>query len=678
METVCKAFSYKPLDKLEIRLLVLQPGSFNTVISCELLHSSLTDHFEYDALSYVWGNPSVTYDILVSGCTVTISQNLYHALNHLRSEVNEQKLWVDAICINQSDITEKSQQVQIMADIYRAACTVRCWVGRYFEEDDAQENVEVEGTSSILPDTIARLGPDFSMNLAFAFLQIFGTNNKHRIWDQEVLRTLPRADCPSSEMEAMIAALKFTVEDPTMVKGWRDIQRISERPYWRRVWIQQEVICAQDAIVHCGFHSERMIAFGRTSTAIDHCRNAYPPWSRPQILKDVNIAINQADLLTTRATSINATATQRRGMFTQRGIIFGLLRQQYHNGVTDPRDKVYGIAGLIEPWSNGRLVVSYTKSIREVYCEAVRLLLEQCGVDGMLIFCDMFRIPYSARIDLPSWCPDMSHIVGMTRDKPGTTICEDDLPHSLYRWRKGRTFSAAGSVLPELTFSDCGSRMTCQGLILDNIKTCSPELFIELEHFQKQVKGLPVESVDSNTHSAVSEVCWRTLCTDRPFSGSYDDPILHEAPKFWGTIFHILCSEAASPFIDNTFEHVGEVLPLVNMLPGGAELSSLMPRQEFIDWFASLLIPFLQAVRMATLKRRFVTSSKGYMGLVPIDTQVGDTICVVFGCPLPVILRPVNGYFVFIGEAYVHQWMDGQAMQLYKTGELKRAAFQVR
>lgn len=76
---------------------------------------------------------------------------------------------------------------------------------------------------------------------------------------------------------------------------------------------------------------------------------------------------------------------------------------------------VYAVAGLLEPWADGKLVIAYTKSIREVYCEAIRLILEQYGADGMRIFCDMFQIPQPARIDLPSWCPDMSYVVALKK-----------------------------------------------------------------------------------------------------------------------------------------------------------------------------------------------------------------------------------------------------------------------
>lgn len=76
-----------------------------------------------------------------------------------------------------------------------------------------------------------------------------------------------------------------------------------------------------------------------------------------------------ADLICIRATGDNIRNAPRRGLYTHRGIDLSLLRDQQHNGITDPHDKVYGVAGLLEPWANGKLAVDYNRSVGEVYGE---------------------------------------------------------------------------------------------------------------------------------------------------------------------------------------------------------------------------------------------------------------------------------------------------------------------
>ena len=111
----------------------------------------------YEALSYTWGsseNPTIVQIASISSfcsanhihCLIkewgdyvrneihnsgslSVTQNLAEALRHLRKEDDFRALWVDAICVNQQDLTERSQQVRRMADIYRSARQVLVWLG---------------------------------------------------------------------------------------------------------------------------------------------------------------------------------------------------------------------------------------------------------------------------------------------------------------------------------------------------------------------------------------------------------------------------------------------------------------------------------------------------------------------------------------------------------------------
>jgi hypothetical protein len=50
------------------------------------------------------------------------------------------------------------------------------------------------------------------------------------------------------------------------------------------------------------------------------------------------------------------------------------------------------------------------------------------------------------------------------------------------------------------------------------------------------------------------------------------------------------------------------------------------------------------------------------MGLGPNAMQTGDVVCILFGCKVPYILRPVDGHYLLVGDAYIHGIMDGEAM----------------
>ena len=90
----------------------------------------LEQHADFSALSYVWG-PQATASHLVDcgGVVIAITKNCYSALKDLHGRLGPFTIWIDAICINQNDITEKSYQIALMGSIYSHAATVFVWLG---------------------------------------------------------------------------------------------------------------------------------------------------------------------------------------------------------------------------------------------------------------------------------------------------------------------------------------------------------------------------------------------------------------------------------------------------------------------------------------------------------------------------------------------------------------------
>ncbi|KAF2815759.1 HET-domain-containing protein, partial [Mytilinidion resinicola] len=132
---------YRSLDpaKKEIRLLELLPAPPDKQIyaSCRLSTVSLLDDKpRFAALSYVWGDPSVTNTILLNGIRWQVTKNLAEALKCLTPKAQKYHqwggktlwLWADAVCINQKNDPERSQQVSLMADLYSSAHFVYSWL----------------------------------------------------------------------------------------------------------------------------------------------------------------------------------------------------------------------------------------------------------------------------------------------------------------------------------------------------------------------------------------------------------------------------------------------------------------------------------------------------------------------------------------------------------------------
>jgi hypothetical protein len=180
-----------------LRLLTLFPGSFSDPIKCILEQTEPeTNDREYEALSYEWGlagrfEPSIVID----GLSVPVRQNLFDALLHIRLHDKSRCLWIDALCINQFNHTERSRQVQMMRRIYSSASQVVVWLG------------------------LAAHDSDVAMDVIQSFDPI-------------------QAAEPSLDLQ-----------DLHQIKTCQDL---CSREYWHRIWIIQEIRLAKQLELRCG------------------------------------------------------------------------------------------------------------------------------------------------------------------------------------------------------------------------------------------------------------------------------------------------------------------------------------------------------------------------------------------------------------------------------------------
>lgn len=86
-----------------LRLLSLQPLSSGHDISVLIETTEIDSLPEYEALSYVWGDVNDIHEIICNGSLLTVTASLYSALQHLRHLYEARKMWIDALCINQSN-----------------------------------------------------------------------------------------------------------------------------------------------------------------------------------------------------------------------------------------------------------------------------------------------------------------------------------------------------------------------------------------------------------------------------------------------------------------------------------------------------------------------------------------------------------------------------------------------
>ena len=199
-----------------IRLLHLFPGQEDSLLEGALSTVSLSTNPHYEALSYVWGNPADPKKLVISGRCFSMTWNLASALRSLRHEQEPRILWVDALCINQADLDERSQQVSIMASIYQQAHRVLVYVGERTEDSDlALDVTEKLGGVTSTPDNKPRQDDEFN----------------------ELLEDARRLGSLQSE-------------------EWDALRHFFlERAYFTRSWVIQEIAQAREALLFCGKRS---------------------------------------------------------------------------------------------------------------------------------------------------------------------------------------------------------------------------------------------------------------------------------------------------------------------------------------------------------------------------------------------------------------------------------------
>lgn len=201
-------YEYQRLpNALAIRLLTLHPGKFKRPIQISLEPHDLFEAVElgYEALSYAWGDGSKTMPIFSKGSVICVTENLYTALQYLRHEEEPRRLWIDAVCIDQSDLGERSIQVQLMRYVYPGACRVLAWLG----------------------------DEDRSSKVAFSTIEKW-------------------AEATPGEMITEAIHEGASTYYNTLTARTNSLVDLFKRPWFHRVWTFQEICLSREAKLLCG------------------------------------------------------------------------------------------------------------------------------------------------------------------------------------------------------------------------------------------------------------------------------------------------------------------------------------------------------------------------------------------------------------------------------------------
>ena len=123
-------FNHTPLiDPRNFRLLQLHPSRQPGSIRGFVHEIPVSIRPPYVALSYEWGDADGYHLIQINDCDFKVRANLFDILTEYAKRIyNRCYLFVDAICIDQSNEAERNAQVRLMGKIFQQAKEVSAWI----------------------------------------------------------------------------------------------------------------------------------------------------------------------------------------------------------------------------------------------------------------------------------------------------------------------------------------------------------------------------------------------------------------------------------------------------------------------------------------------------------------------------------------------------------------------
>jgi len=645
---------YKPLNGRQIRLLTLLPGETGPKICCSLKIVTLSGKLipKYEALSYVWGEPQFSRLIWVNEKVLPVTTNLYTALENLRYPDKPRVLWIDAICINQNDLIERSEQVLLMKEIYRDANQVLIWLGLQDPDSDLAFDL-LESVYTVDDESTESM-------------------RKRKGWGITTSKDLP------SEQTRVSNHAEFALNDLQSHHMGALWKTFSQRSWWKRIWIIQEAVYARDVAIVCGRRSVRWELLERFIKS-DNSRSGNDSQS-VQLASSMETAIIIATLRNVLAigNQKDKDDTGRWYKYSHRmlEIVTGPFMDDTPNTImpthekpfkttldslmvvfetsacTDPRDRIYGLLSLADNTSESdilfdnnsesNILPDYTKSPYAIFEEATRFIFNQSGSPDLLAY-----VHRSAQSNMstkvqgqPSWVPDFAAA------REYSTLISSSAPSSLYN-------SSFGYHFDRRLLNNCTSFLRIRTIECDLITEVLRTVDIYDPDWKRWFREWEPPDPDSLTLrgakilrgiTRISEnkddIYWRTLMLDITRPVGWPARISgRDVIKYRQMFANWSSSQLAIRLRD---------------ADKGTPASNLTP----VDDFEDILGDHLHGWSLCR------TSEGGRLGWMPNVAREGDTIHVAAGCSLPLILRRKDYMYQLVGTAYVHGIMDGEIVTL--------------
>ena len=624
-----KIFTHQPLKSTnsQIRLLRLHRTSIFGDLKSEIKHFDLDAAPPYEAISYSWGTSERSHSILINNMPCRVTLNAEYALRSAQSILRRKWVWIDSVCINQTDAGEKDAQIMLMKEIYRHAVRVIVSLG------DAENIPLVWQLLTHLNVVVQSKGP--------------------------------------AEIYA-----KFQNESTS--PAWLGLDKLIQNPWFDRIWIIQEIAVASDIQIH----------YGSLEMSWADLQSGF--FTGTGVIGAAEICIMLAplgkygrDYSSARLHSArNLESVRQREQAGIKLSLYALLELFISSKASEARDHVIALQGLsAEGFSKNK--PDSGKSADQVYTEAGTGILVT-NDRSRLSLLSLAGIGYGRTMEsLPSWVPEWGSGLGAIQ----LTNTGNRRDNVAYDYAAATSVDPIIQLGPQRNIISVGGlrvdtvRSISKSLPLSfdsasvyrgtNLESNAEGHRWRGEAWQLAQTGTPPVSPSRESRR---EAFWRTLMGNRIIGPQW---FRRPAPAEYGQ--YLEDGEKVHVY-DNLFSDASK--------SGLVSLEALIcERFGSVDRYRQSLNNarlFYAACGPYSYNRHFCCTEKGSMGLVPPGSKVGDLVCILFGAQTPFILRPAEAHgddhgetqepsYILIGECYMHGMMDGETI----TPEAVRQMFKI-
>ena len=676
------AYRYWPLPPIAeygqtppfTRIMLLRAGVGGEPLSCSLTIISVESCPPFEALSYVWGQARAVHPVLCDGGAVSITQNLDDALRSLRLPTQARRLWVDAVCIDQQNLDERSRQVQYMRLIYSRATRVIVWLG-----------LKVPGLEK-------------AMDLAEIIHEIRSSDRL-----DETTEGVNKVELIQNV--SMLAMATLTAEE----EAAEHLQALLSRDFFSRSWCVQEVLVSAYCVAK--IEDIEIDFFKILSTAIyihaqqDKLRPDTPLefWNTVYIKRTGN-----SHVLLQSANAVEGSI----------GPLLHLLVGTRDFKATDPRDKIFAILGITDEGLNPHRAYqimgpSDSLGVKIVHrmqgaMTGVANYVNKLGPDMHFMRHKALKADYKKPVmevyrdftrfhfrKAPRILDILSHVQHI--EDPSTAGWPSWVP----KWFQPRSASMFG-MIPLFLAGFCDGHFRYFAEVHDNPlggNAIEPNS-LKIDGFYVDRVRVVSEVIQTEWTEAVPVVaCWKQLFNNLPLfpCDSYyrnGEPlnVAFCSTLAGGILGPLLAKLLEGDDTGNSLEAIVSRFTRLSIANAAAYLAREAATRgdplenELVSLQAQAATGSAEYyetnVRSVAYGRRIYMTHNGILGLGPRMMQEGDEVCVLFGGRVPFLLRRKPDHHLFIGESYLHDHdlMWGKVTEAIKRGKspIPVATFDIR